>query len=116
PECGGGGKYTTSVTGQLAFFAERRRLNPSITAVVRAIKWWRNYKELKPSKFEPGLSSYAVELIASYLDLTKGVEDNIEEGVIRFFQFIATTNVKTISFTTAINSVPEFHTPIFIGD
>ncbi|HMM80499.1 MAG TPA: CBASS oligonucleotide cyclase [Pyrinomonadaceae bacterium] len=116
PERGGGGKYITSIAGQLAFFATRRRFNPSITGIVRAIKWWRNYKELKPSKFEPGLSSYAIELIASYLDLTKGVEENIEEAIIRFFQFVATSDIKTISFAMAINSVAQFQTPIFIGD
>lgn len=116
PERGGGGKYISSVSGQLAFFGERRRANPSITGIVRAAKWWRNDKELKPTKFEPGLSSFAVELIASHLDLSSGVEENIEEGLIRFFQFVATSGFRSISFPGAINAVPDFSTPIFIAD
>lgn len=116
PQRGGGGKYISSVDGQLGFFRDCRNANPSLTAIIRSIKWWRNYKELKPSKFEPGLSSYAIELIVSHLDITAGVEENIEEGIIRFFQFVATNDFKVISFANAINSVPAFDTPVFIAD
>lgn len=116
PQRGGGGKYTTSVTGQLNFALERSTQNPSFTSIVRAIKWWRNYKELQPTDDEPGLSSFAIELIVAYLDITKGVEKNIEEAVIRFFQFLSTSNFPVIKFAGAINSVPAFDTPIYIAD
>lgn len=117
PQRGGGGKYITSVTYQLDFASECSRKNPSYTSIVRAIKWWRNHKELKPVDDEAGLSSYAIELIVAHLDITKGVEQNIEEGLIRFFQFISTSNFPNISFTGAINKIPAiFDNPIYVAD
>lgn len=116
PERGGGGKYISSVTNQLDFFKNRRLSNPSISAVVRALKWWRNYKELKPSKYEPGFSSFAIELICSYLDIKRGVEENIEEAIIRFFQFVSSSEFKVIAFDQAINNIPTFTTPIYVAD
>ena len=113
---GGGSRYTTSVTKQLAFASERRTKNSSYTAIVRAIKWWRNYKELRPTDEEEGLSSFGIELIIAYLDITKGVQTNIEEGIIRFFQFVSTANFPVIKFLNAINTVPAFDTPIYIAD
>lgn len=116
PERGGGGTYTTSISKQLSFSANRRKENSSYTSIVRAIKWWRNYKEFKPEDGEPGLSSYAIELILAYLDIEKGIESNIEEGIIRFFQFLSTANFPEISFSTAINSIPNYDTSIFVAD
>lgn len=116
PQRGGGGKYITSVTNQLDFSTFCRNQNPSYTSIVRAIKWWRNYKELKPTDDEPGLSSFAIELIVAHLDITQKVEQNIEEGIIRFFQFLSTSNFPIITFKGAINSVPKFDTAIFIAD
>lgn len=116
PQRGGGGDYTTSVTKQLDFATERKTKNPSFASIVRALKWWRNHQEFKPDDDEPGLSSYAIELIVSHLDITKGVQQNIEEAIIRFFQFVSTANFPVIRFAGAINSVPAFETPIFIAD
>jgi hypothetical protein len=116
PQRGGGGKYITSVTFQLDFAVERKAENPLYTSIVRAIKWWRNYKELQPTDFEPGLSSYSIELIVAYLDIEKGITENLEEGIIRVFQFISTPDFPIISFSDAINKVPAFETPIFIAD
>lgn len=113
---GGGSSYITSVVKQLEFASERRKNNSSYAAIVRAIKWWRNYKELKPTDEEVGLSSFGIELIVAYLDITKGVQSNIEEGIIRFFQFVSTPNFPIVKFLNAINSVPNFSTPIFIAD
>jgi len=111
PQRGGGGKYITSVTGQLLFAQKCRSDNSSYTRIVRALKWWRNYKELKPE-----LSSFMVELIVSYLDINFGIENNIEEGIIRFFKFLSDPNFPEIHFKQAINSIPSYTTPIFIGD
>lgn len=113
---GGGGNYITSVSNQLDLTIQWKNSNPSYTAIVRVLKWWRNYKELQPTDDEPGLSSFAIELIVAYLDITKGVEQNIEESVIRFFQFVRTSNFPVIKFAKAINAVPVFDTPIFIAD
>ena len=80
------------------------------------LKWWRNEKEFKPSDEECGLSSYAIEMIVAHLDIVKGVEQNIEEAIIRFFTFLSTANFPVIKFAGAIKSVPQFETPIYIAD
>ena len=119
PQRGVGGKYITSIDKQLAFAKERREENSSYTSIVRCLKWWRNYKELKPEDGTPGLSSFSIELIVAYLDLTRGIETNIEEGIIRFFEFVSTTTkpFPDISFRGAINNVPvNYDTPIFVAD
>lgn len=117
PQRGGGGKYITSVTGQLSFASACKNDNPNYASAVRAIKWWRNFKELRPEDGDDsGLSSFAIELILAYLDISKGVEQNLEECIIRFFQFISTPNFPIIKFKDAINKIPSFETPIFIGD
>lgn len=116
PQRGGGGKYITSITKQLDFSLELRKNNPSYTSIVRILKWWKNYKELNPTDNEPGISSFAIELIIGYLDISKGVESNIEEAVIRFFQFLSTTDFPIISFKGAINKIPYYNTPIYISD
>ncbi|WP_460572351.1 CBASS oligonucleotide cyclase [Flaviaesturariibacter terrae] len=107
---GGGGKYITSVTKQLDFARDRRAGNTSYTAIVRALKWWRNYKELDQ------LSSFVIELIVSYLEIEKGVEKNIEEGIIRFFKLVSDPSFPTISFKNSIGYIPYPTPNIFVAD
>ena len=118
PQRGGGGKrYVTSVTKQLAFSQMRKENNSSYTSIVRAIKWWKNFKELNPVENESGLSSFVIELIVSHLEIEEGVENNIETGIIRFFRFVSDPDFPVIKFKNAINLVPEtFDTPVFIAD
>lgn len=116
PQRGGGGKYITSVENHLSFSNGLRKDNPSYTSIVRALKWWKNYNELKPYEDEPGISSFSIELIVAYLDATKGVETDIEEGIIRFFQFLSESSFPEISFDQAINSIPGYNTPIYVAD
>lgn len=116
PQRGGGGKYITSVENHLEFSLKKRQNNPSYTAIVRMLKHWKNYKELKPTDYEGGISSFAIELIVAYLDEHLGVESNIEEAIIRFFQFVSNSNFPNIKFAHAINSIPYYSTPIYIAD
>ena len=116
PQRGGGGTYITSITKQLSFSSELRKNNVSYTSIVRALKWWRNYKELKPTDYEPGLSSFAIELIVGYLDTNLGVEENVEEGLIRFFQFLTESSFPVISFEKAINEVENSGSPVYIAE
>jgi hypothetical protein len=116
PQRGGGGKYITSVENHLDFSVSLRKDNPSYTAIVRALKWWKNYKELKPYDNEPGISSFSIELIVAYLDVIQGVESNIEEGIIRFFQFLSELDFPEICFDHAINDIPNYTSPIYIAD
>lgn len=116
PQRGGGGKYITSVENHLDFSLKKRQNNTSYTAIVRMLKHWKNYKELKPTDYECGISSFAIELIVAYLDEKQGIETNIEEAIIRFFQFVSTSNFPNIKFDHAINSIPYYCTPIYIAD
>jgi len=116
PQRGGGGKYITSVENHLDFSLSLRKANPSYTSIVRTLKWWKNYKELKPYDNEGGISSFAIELIVGYLDTTKGVELNIEEAIIRFFQFLSESTFPDIQFAHAINTIPYYDTAIYISD
>lgn len=116
PQRGGGGKYITSVENHLNFSLKKRQNNTSYTAIVRMLKHWKNYKELKPTDYECGISSFAIELIVAYLDEKQGIETNIEEAIIRFFQFISTSNFPIIKFDHAVNSIPSYSTPTYIAD
>jgi len=111
PERGGGGRFITSIDKQLGANIEWRKQNASYTAIVRALKWWRNRQQLKP-----GLTSFTIELIAAYLDDTYGCETSIEEGLIRFFQFVSGRSFPVIKFPLAINEVPRFTNPVFVAD
>lgn len=110
PQRGGGGKYITSVTKQLEFAANHRKGNSYYTSIVRALKWWRNYKELDE------LSSFTIELIVSYLEINKGIETGIEEGIIRFFKFVSDPSFPAINFKNAINNLPLPTPKIFVAD
>jgi hypothetical protein len=110
PQRGGGGKYITSVTKQLGFASYHRNGNSSYTAIVRVLKWWRNYKELDD------LSSFVIELIVAYLEINKGKETNIEEGIIRFFKFVSDPTFPSISFKESINAIPNPAPKIFVAD
>tara|TARA_R110002051_G_scaffold100060_1_gene170398 strand:- start:1273 stop:2253 length:981 start_codon:yes stop_codon:yes gene_type:complete len=116
PQRGGGGKYITSIENHLEFSQSLRNSNSSYTSIVRALKWWKNEKELYPYDNEGGITSFAIELIVGYLDLTKGVETNIEEGIIRFFQFLSEATFPDISFSHALNTIPYYNTTIYIAD
>jgi Second Messenger Oligonucleotide or Dinucleotide Synthetase domain len=116
PSRRGGKKYITSISKQLDFSKYIRKNNPSYTSIVRALKWWKNYKELYPTDSEPGISSFTIELIVAYLDENFGIISNIEEGIIRFFQFISSSNFPIIEFSNSINSVSSYTTPIYVAD
>ncbi len=111
PERGGGGRFITSVDKQLDENLRARKQNASYTSIVRALKWWRNRQGLKPE-----LTSFTIELIASYLDDTYGSQPGIEEGIIRFFQFVSGRDFPVITFPAAINTVPRFTNPVFVAD
>lgn len=117
PSRRGGKKYITSISKQLSFSLAKRQNNPSYTSIVRAIKWWKNYKELQPTDNEPGLSSFSIELIVAYLDENYGIQENIEEGIIRFFQFVSSPSFPIIEFKDSIRSIPtNYDSPIYIAD
>jgi len=78
----------TSVTGQLAFIKARKDADPRFRSLVRLVKKWRNYRELDQ------LSSFAIELILAHLQDVQGPATSLEAGLIRFFLYIAQTELR----------------------
>jgi tRNA nucleotidyltransferase (CCA-adding enzyme) len=101
----------TNIQGQLDFIKNRRDKDPNYRILVRMLKRWRNTQELSQ------LGSFAIELILAHLQNTIGVAPNLEEGISRFFLFVAQKQLKTkISFNEngTITSFPN--DPVVILD
>jgi hypothetical protein len=94
PSSRGDAPVKTSVTKQLEFIRARKDAYANFTALVRLLKYWRTYQE-----FDDSLRSFAIELIVSHLQDTQGVPPSLEDGLLRFFLYMADSQLKTpISF------------------
>lgn len=91
---GTGAKFVTSIEGQLKFIQAIKERDPNWSSLVRMIKAWRNRQELE-------LSSFAVELLSAHLLIKLGEGHNLEDAVIRFFDFLARPNMPSITFAGA---------------
>lgn len=90
----------TSVSKQLEFIRARRERYSRFTSLVRLLKQWRNYQELDGT-----LRSFLIELIVCHLQDVDGAADSLQEGLIRFFLYIAQSELRLpISF--AENGTP----------
>jgi len=74
----------TSVTLQLEFIRTRKDGYRNFTALVRLLKYWRNFHELDDS-----LRSFTIELIVSHLQDAEGIPANLESALLRFFRYVA---------------------------
>jgi hypothetical protein len=90
PSSQGDKPVKTSVTKQLEFIRTRKDAYANFTALVRLLKFWRNFQELDDS-----LRSFTIELVVSHLQDTRGVPTTLEEGVLRFFLYVADSQLKT---------------------
>lgn len=94
PSSQGDKPVMTSVTKQLEFIRARKDAYVNFTALVRMLKFWRNFHELDDS-----LRSFTIELIVSHLQDAEGVPASLEGGVLRFFRYVAQSQLKSpISF------------------
>jgi hypothetical protein len=94
PSSRGEAPVKTSITKQLEFIRARKDACANFAALVRLLKFWRNFHELDDS-----LRSFTIELIVCYLQDQKGPPKSLEEGLLRFFLFIAETSLtKPITF------------------
>jgi hypothetical protein len=94
PSSQGAAPVKTSVTKQLEFIRARKDGYANFTALVRLLKHWRNFHELDDS-----LRSFAIELIVSHLQDAQGMPASLEAGLLRFFLYVADSQLKTpISF------------------
>lgn len=93
PSSRGEALVKTSVPGQLAFIKSRNDADPRYRTLARLLKSWRNQQELDH------LRSFTIELLLAALQDQEGPAGRLEDGLIRFFRFIAQTELKEpISF------------------
>jgi hypothetical protein len=90
PSSQGDEPVKTSVTKQLEFIRTRKDAYANFSALVRLLKFWRNFHELDDS-----LRSFTIELIVSHLQDAHGVPASLEEGLLRFFLYVADSQLKT---------------------
>lgn len=79
----------TSVTKQLEFIRARKKTYLRFTALVRLLKHWRNYHELDET-----LRSFTIELIICHLQDTQGPATSLEDGLLRFFLYVAQSELQ----------------------
>lgn len=87
PSSDGAQPIVTSVDGQLAFLKKRSDADPHYRPLVRLAKKWRNEKEIEQ------LRSFLIELILAHLQDTLGEAPSLEDGIQRFFLYIAQTKL-----------------------
>lgn len=101
----------TSIQGQLDFIKSRRDVDPRFKSIVRLLKKWRNENELERFR------SFTIELIVAYLYDQKGAATSLEDGLQRFFLFVAQTELKTpITFPELGRAVTFPADPVVILD
>jgi hypothetical protein len=106
----GDSKFITSVDGQLEFVRSIKSDDVNWTALVRMLKTWRNRQEIP-------LSSFAIELLAAHLMLMKGAGDNLEDAVIRFFDFVGRGKFDAITFDGAEGGIDASSAgPVYLAD
>jgi hypothetical protein len=89
PSSQGDAPVKTSVTKQLEFIRARKDGYRHFTALVRLLKYWRNFHELDDS-----LRSFTIELIVCHLQDAEGTPISLEDALLRFFLYIARSELK----------------------
>jgi tRNA nucleotidyltransferase (CCA-adding enzyme) len=111
PSSNGEALVKTSVPGHLAFIKNRNDADSRYRTIVRLLKRWRNHQELDH------LRSFTIELLLAALQDDEGPAGRLEDGLIRFFRFVAQTELKEpISFPEngEVNDLPS--DPVVILD
>ncbi len=83
PSSQGKALLKTSITGQLEFIRSYKDPYANWTALVRLLKRWRDTQELEE------LRSFTIELVVCFLQATQGAPSSIDEGLNRFWLFVA---------------------------
>ncbi len=92
----------TSIQGQLDFIKSRRDADPRFKTIVRLLKKWRNENEL--NRFR----SFTIELIVAHLYDRDGAAGSLEDGLQRFFLFVAQTGLKKPVSFPELGKVTQF--------
>jgi hypothetical protein len=77
----------TSIDGQLEFIRARRELDERFRPIVRILKAWKRFQEL-------AISSFAIELLVAHLLDERGPAATLEDGVVRFFLYVAQSGLQ----------------------
>ncbi|MBI3001928.1 MAG: nucleotidyltransferase [Deltaproteobacteria bacterium] len=89
PSSQGDPPVKTSVTKQLEFIRARKDGYLLFTALVRLLKYWRNHQELDQT-----LRSFMIDLIVSHLQDAGGTPPSLEDGLLRFFLYVAQSELR----------------------
>jgi hypothetical protein len=93
PSSKGEDPVKTSVTKQLEFIRKRKQADGRYRGQVRLLKVWRNFQELED------LRSFPIELVVAHLHDDQGAAPDLEAGLLRFFLWIAQTELsEPVSF------------------
>ena len=101
--------YFTSPIKQLEFISDRRKANSNYATIVRLLKKWRNFNDVK-------LSSFAIELIVAHLDINKGIEQNIQESLLRFFRLVSKKQFPVLLFHAKYGTYQNDGSHVYIAD
>jgi hypothetical protein len=98
----------TSVKAHIDHYRDHAGRDPLLATLLRLVKRWRYWQDLK------GIQSFHLELILSYLVDRHGAAPGIEEGLRRFFLFVARDLGLGVAFGGADPSA--FAEPVVIVD
>lgn len=98
----------TSITAHIDHYRDYAGRDPLLSLLLRLVKRWRYWQELA------GIQSFHLELILSYLVDRDGPAVGIEEGLRRFFLFVARDLGGGVAFDGADAST--FNEPVVIVD
>ncbi len=104
----GGDCVKTSVRVHIEHYRDHARKDPLLASSLRLAKGWRHWQELK------GVQSFHMEFILSYLIDQRGAVTSLEEGLRRFFLFIARDLTRGVTF--AGGDATAFDDPVVITD
>jgi hypothetical protein len=88
----------TSITKQLEFIRARKDAYANFAALVRLLKFWRNYHELGDS-----LRSFTIELIVCHFQDQRGAPTSLEDGLLSFFYILWTPLSRRRSHSGNVN-------------
>jgi hypothetical protein len=102
--------HKTDIPGHLAFVRELATADDRYRPLVRMSKAWRNHAELGDE-----LGSFPIELILGHLYTLKGAPASIEEGLQRFFLYLAQSGLQK-PILSGHREVPVPQAPVVILD
>lgn len=106
-----GSKTKTCAPCQIEFVKTRKNSDSNYRTLVRLVKKWRNYCDIKP------LKSFHIELILAFLQDRHGACDRIEQRLLDFFLYVAQSGLKeTIKFPENKGVIGQFSDPVVIID